>query len=320
MDIDSKTMARATLAINKAVRNFLFEPVRGINLIDIGFKEVGGREVDTAPAIRFHVNEKKDEIQLEDLTPLNHIQIDGFETDVLVGSYHPQQGWWRPRWSSGRRVDARRLDPLQGGCSISAETHYGAGTLGALVRDRDTGEPMILSNWHVLAHDWWAQPGQRIYQPGRLDGGRHADTVGRLVRDAMSKNLDAAVAEFTGSRQLINAQLEIGRVTGATGTSLGMLVTKYGRTTRRTEGRVTGMGGVARMPYGHVKCTIQNVITIKPRSGGEVSAGGDSGSVWMEQGSGRAVGLHFAGGDWPERALAMEMQPVLEALNVTIGT
>lgn len=321
MEIDSRTRVRASLAIRKAVSRYLFEPGQEINLIDLGIKEVAGREVAGPPVIRFHVTQKKDTASLEEVnvTPLHEMEIDGFETDIHVGSYEPQIGWWRPRPSSGRRGDTRRLDPLRGGCSISAETHHGAGTLGGLVRDRNTGKPMILSNWHILVHDWWARPGQRIYQPGRLDGGRYADTVARLVRNAMSHDLDAAVAELTGSRHLLNEQLSIGPVTGTTSPRPGMIVVKYGRTTRRTEGRITGIDGVAPMPYGHVRRTIRNVLTIVPRFGGEVSAGGDSGSWWIEQATGRAVGLHFAGGNYPERALAMEMQRVIDALNVNIG-
>jgi hypothetical protein len=31
-----------------------------------------------------------------------------------------------------------------------------------------------------------------------------------------------------------------------------------------------------------------------------------------------AIGLHFAGGDQPERALAIDLQPVLDALNIDL--
>ena len=33
----------------------------------------------------------------------------------------------------------------------------------------------------------------------------------------------------------------------------------------------------------------------------------------------QAVGLHFAGSDFPERALALDMQSVLDALNVDLA-
>ncbi|HHY94922.1 MAG TPA: hypothetical protein GX513_07920 [Firmicutes bacterium] len=79
-----------------------------------------------------------------------------------------------------------RIRPLVAGISIG---HYrgGAGTLGAVVRDRRTGELMILSNNHVLANvtdgaDGRASRGDPIRQPGGYDGGTEKDTVARLER------------------------------------------------------------------------------------------------------------------------------------------
>jgi endonuclease G len=134
----------------------------------------------------------------------------------------------------------------------------------------------------------------------------------------MASNLDAAVAELTGSRQLVNAQFDLKPVKGVGWAQLGMEVVKSGRKTDVTYGRVTGVEGTIRMSYSGVKRLIRNVITIVPRRGPEVSAGGDSGSFWLEEKTMHAVGLHFAGGDHPERALAIDMHPVLDALNVDL--
>ena len=97
-----------------------------------------------------------------------------------------------------------------------------------------------------------------------------------------------------------------------------MEVVKSGRGTNITHVRVTGVEGTARMPYSGVYRLIRNVVTIEPRKGLEVSAGGDSGSFWLQEETMLAVGLHFAGSDRPERALAVDMQPVLDALNVDL--
>jgi endonuclease G len=207
---------------------------------------------------------------------------------------------------------------MQGGISISNARVGGYGTLGGQVTDRETGKKMLLSNWHVLAGRWYAQPGWPIYQPGRGDGGNSADTVARLSRDAMAVNLDAAVAELTGSRLLIDDQFGLNPVTGVGWAQLGMAVLKSGRKTDITYGRVTGVEGTTRISYSGVSRLIRNVMTITPRQGSEVSAGGDSGSFWLEERSMHAVGLHFAGSDHPERALAIDMQPILDALNVTL--
>jgi hypothetical protein len=41
-------------------------------------------------------------------------------------------------------------------------------------------------------------------------------------------------------------------------------------------------------------------------------------SAWLDAETRQAVGLHFAGANLPETALAMDMQAVLEALNVDL--
>jgi hypothetical protein len=66
---------------------------------------------------------------------------------------------------------------------------------------------------------------------------------------------------------------------------------------------------------------IQDVVRVVPRPGAgnvEISMGGDSGSIWVDEASGKGIGLHFAGevGNAPEHGLATELQPVLEMLNV----
>ena len=149
---------------------------------------------------------------------------------------------------------------MRGGISVSVARDFSAGTLGGLVRDRTTGDLMILSNWHVLAAERWVAAGLPICQPGRLDGGMPYDVVATTTRHAMRQNIDAAVATLTGDRPLINDQLNIGSVTGVALPRLGMRVTKSGRTTGVTEGIITGVEGQARLWYGSMQRTIQHVI------------------------------------------------------------
>jgi endonuclease G len=178
---------------------------------------------------------------------------------------------------------------------------------------------MILSNWHVMARSWRSTPGQAIYQPGRRDGGGPSDHIADFTRHAMLVNLDAAVAELIGGRESTNRQLGLGPVTGVGQPHLGMEVVKSGRRTHNTDGRVTGVAGIAEMRYRGVERIIHNVMTIEPRRPAEqVSAGGDSGAWWLYEQTMQAIGLHFAGTDRPERALAIDMWSVLDALNVDI--
>jgi endonuclease G len=205
-----------------------------------------------------------------------------------------------------------------GGISISNEFHVTYGTLGGKVYDKKTGDEMILSNWHVLAADWRARRGQLIYQPGRLDGGTYKNTFAYLVRDAMSDNLDAAVARLNGNRQLVNEQLGLGAVSGVGNWQLGLTVVKSGRSSQITHGNIVEIESTVRIRYGHLERLIRDVMVIDPRNNDEISSPGDSGSWWLNEETREAVGLHFAGCNLPERALALNMQSVLNALSVEI--
>lgn len=325
MNNSQKHWGNVRSVLQQVASDWLYDP--NVMLIDYGWRERGGNLIENEPCIRVHVQQKFAEgLRLEMATRSGETRgpipesISGIPVDVQRGVYslHP----WRRRswWSLPAQNDPRKMrgDPMQGGVSVSNARLRGSGTLGGLVIDRTTGEAMILSNWHVLAGQWQAQVGWPICQPGYGDGGREADTVATLSRHAMSVNLDAAVARLTNSRQLINEQLDIGPVPGANWAQLGMTVIKSGRTTQTTRGRVTGVEGTIRLSYSGVTRLIRNVITITPHLEPEVSAAGDSGSFWLDEKTKHAVGLHFAGSDYPERALAMDMPPIFDALNVDI--
>lgn len=323
MNFEQQPVERVRNAMQEAIRNWIYDP--NVMLIDFGWPEKSGRVVeDEQLHIRVHVVEKFPlgptlEAAIEQGKTRSVIpeKIAGIPVDVPQGVYRLQSWFW-DRWSQRNSPRARRSAPMQGGISISNAYRYGYGTLGGLVEDRKTGTRMILSNWHVLAGSWSAQQGWPIYQPGWGDGGSRTDAVATLSRHVMSSNLDAAVAELTGDRQLINEQLELGPVRGVGWAQIGMAVVKSGRQTGVTRGQVTAIEGTLKINYSGVDRLIRNVLTIEPRLGPEVSAGGDSGSLWLQESSMRAVGLHFAGSDYPERALAIDLHPVLDALNVNL--
>ena len=323
MNVDPMTMVRARWALREAARNYLFDP--NVSLIDFGNPEHDGEIAQGELAIRIHVRKKLSGMALETAVAAGYTRpippsIGGFPTDVPEGNYRPHFWPWRGGRRPPRPANPRttRTDPMRGGISASDEYHNAAGTLGARVLDRTTGAAMILSNWHVLVASWGARPGQRIFQPGRLDGGTDADSVATLTRDAMSSNLDAAVATLDGSRGLINDQLDLGPVTGVGRAELGMELMKSGRTSGTTHAVVTAVEGIARMTYGYVERIIRNVVTLDPLNAGQVSEAGDSGSLWLDAATTRAIGLHFAGSSFPERGLALDIQAVLDALSVDL--
>ncbi len=319
MNIDQKTLAHARQALREAVRGWIYDP--NVRMIDFGWRERGGKLVENELCIRVHVVEKiapgpmleaTNEGVTRGLIPET---IGGFPVDVPQGAYRLHQQWRPPALPR-----ARRTAPMQGGISIANARLRGYGTLGGAVIDRETGAQMILSNWHVLVGLWHARPGWPIYQPGWGDGGTDADTVAKLSRDAMASSLDAAVAEITGARPLINAQFDLAPVEGVGWAEPGMAVVKSGRASGVTYGRVAGVEGTARMNYSGVNRLIRNVMTIDPRvEFSQVSTGGDSGSFWIHEETMNVVGLHFAGSDNPERALAIDIQPILDVLKVDIS-
>jgi hypothetical protein len=79
-----------------------------------------------------------------------------------------------------------KMRPALPGSSIG---HFkiSAGTFGAVVKDKNTGEKLILSNNHILANgsngsDGRAGVGDAILQPGTYDGGKPSDKIAKLVR------------------------------------------------------------------------------------------------------------------------------------------
>ena len=315
-------MDRATyLAAHAAVRGaeaFLMDPRREITEIDVGFSERPEVGASAGLMVRVDVAQKKPGPQLEAIgvAPLPG-RIDDFPVEINVRTY--RLGQWlaaTPRAASARG----RNDPLVGGISISDDRGFGAGTLGALVRDRATDEDLILSNFHVLG-EWGARPGSpRVLQPGRLDGGGGTSAVGSFLRHAMDFHLDAAVARPNGSRGISARIFGIGAIGPLAMPAIGQRLAKYGRSTGLTTGVVTGVAGSARLKYAGIPWLIRSIVAIDPVApGGLVSGPGDSGSCWVTDEPGhRAVALHFAGTDLPERALAVDLAPVCDALRVDL--
>jgi endonuclease G, mitochondrial len=330
MDIDPMKMAYARLAQHAAIRGHLSDP--NVSLIDIGLRRRKG-ELENELAIRFHVRRKLSKIELQSASeqgytrPMPRAITIGKETvttDVIKGDYQQELWRWggnRPR--PPRNNNAKRTDPLCGGLSISDPFRTTYGTLGGCVIDRTTGEVLILSNYHVLAIDLTTRAGLSIYQPGRMDGGGANDRIAALARHAMSVNIDAAVATLNSDgRPMINHQIGLGSVTGVANPQIGSQVVKSGATTQVTYGLVTGVEGVSEpIRYGNFRRIITHVMRIEPQQiEDRVSAGGDSGSWWLDQATRQAVGLHFAGQFQPDTALAINMVVVLDALNVDIDT
>ena len=122
-------------------------------------------------------------LSAEDVIPP---ELEGMRTDVYeVGYLRAQQAQQTPK---------RRFRPMiPPGVSIG---HYKvtAGTFGALVTDKTTGERFVLSNNHVLANSNDSLIGDAILQPGAIDGGQNpGDLVATLERFVKLRYTDEPV-------------------------------------------------------------------------------------------------------------------------------
>lgn len=201
-----------------------------------------------------------------------------------------------------KRENQERQRPLKIGYSIG---HYKitAGTLGCFAKRAGDKKGMyILSNNHVMACSNDAKVGDKIYQPGKHDGGTDKDTVAKLhsfVRLAKEHNkVDGALALIESGIEFDTSSLaEFGQYGGTSDGELevGMEVRKYGRTTGATRGKVSAieMDNV-RVNYGSAGVlAFDNQIEVKGKQ--QFSAGGDSGSLVCNS-KNQGVGLLFAGG------------------------
>ena len=148
----------------------------GVTAVDYGVAYKDGKPTDRL-AVRFHVGRKK---PARDLKTHQRVPrtIGEVPVDVLATGY-------RLHAASPRSVN----DVLCPGISVGSLRSKTTGTLGALVRDNNTGQLCILSNWHVLCGDTEAAAGDKISQPGPMDlGSNPAHEVASLESGAVSRN------------------------------------------------------------------------------------------------------------------------------------
>jgi hypothetical protein len=250
--------------------------------------------------------------------------VNGIKTDVievtpkLLASFTPGQIPPFDTVAQKTYDPHNRFDPLIGGISIgpcrAVPGGFGEGTLGAVLLDAVSEQPLLLSNFHVMAVDANGKQGDQMAQPGLLA------TVGQLVPanvvgslERWAEQLDAAVASPSG-RGVDFQILGIGQITGSNQAVSGMHgipVRKSGATTGVTHGTMDGTEGNWTNP------NRTNVLSITGPIGSKFSDFGDSGSVIVDNDN-KIVGLLFAGGDGPNAyyGFAIAIGPVLTALGL----
>ena len=318
MKIDPATR-RAKAAIEKDLLSR-----KGVTGVGVGEKISDGKRTGK-PCIRVYVKKKlpKSKLAKGEVIPA---EINGVPTDVIEREFvlHPAAVALD---DLRLQADSATYDPLTGGVSIGPCRAVGGfvyvGTLGLVVEDNDTGDPMMLSNFHVMCIDDGWTVGDAIAQPGRPDGGScPADIVGELSRAVLGGQVDGAVAAITNRGH--NCRItEIGNVLGtATGVDAEP-VRKRGRTTELTHGFVDDTSLSVTIDYGDglgdVTLTNQIGIEVDASQSAQFGNSGDSGSVVVNE-SEEVIGLYFAGTTDGSYGVANPIGAVLSALNVRLCT
>lgn len=230
-----------------------------------------------------------------------------------------------------------RIRPIRPGFSIG-HVNITAGTIGTFCYDLLPGATVtppangfgtpstyyVLSNNHILANSNRAQLGDPIVQPGPIDGGLYPrDVIGYLRRyipiqfapaiplDQHNNIADCAIAEVDlkdiNRRPLwMVAPLSWSRKDRLV---VGDLVMKNGRTSGFSTGKVLSLSVTIDVGYGNnqtARFKDQILVT-------NISAGGDSGSIVLNQAS-SIVGLVFAGS--PEVTVCNHFEHVRALLRI----
>lgn len=300
--------------------------------VGIGYKATGGKDTGVL-ALVVYVDKKEAKKSLKEGVVPDKVTAD-INMAAVPTATHNEQGSSYDAQTLEAITDVKeigvieaqaftaKLRPARPGYSIG---HYKitAGTFGALVRD--TCSPCrihILSNNHVLANSNAASIGDPILQPGAYDGGQlSADTIAKLTRfvpiqyGAPEKyNLvDCAIATPLDQRLVSASIVGQGIPRGTTEAQLGMVVTKSGRTTQITSGKVIDVNATVAVNYGSSGTAyFRNQIITEA-----MSQGGDSGSLLLTK-DGLATGLLFAGS--PQVTIFNHIHNVLMALGVELVT
>jgi len=245
---------------------------------------------------------------------------------------------------TGRVRTQNRLRPPFSGCSVG-HVDVTCGTLGCYVKYGESRTLGILSNNHVLANTNLAKERDPIIQPGSADGGQLPhDTIALLANfipiatDGRSRNFfDAAIAEV-GNKSIapgtdlsrffsISENNAPVRLSSATPAKLNpkQNVAKWGRTTKRTEGRVVAIN-VTNLEVDYddaMMAVFDGQISIEGVGKGAFSKGGDSGSLVVTE-SLEPAALIFAGtdtGGTNNRGIsyATPLQPLLARLRAEVA-
>jgi hypothetical protein len=280
--------------------------ILAITNIGIGAKEVGDEITDDF-AFRVYVPMK---LPPGDVPTAWRIppRIQGVLTDVLEAS------------PTAALVDTRKVRPLRGGIQLKNEfvqddTQTLAGTIGCLVRFIDSFEIMALTCEHVTLAGQ-ASVGVAVGQPSYVVSCCCCtyNSIGKVFRARKSDRLDCAIvqldADIASEVELadgVNVVEGVGTLAGAAQAVCFENVTKRGRTTELTTGRVVDV------------LFEGSQILIEPTAPATFADVGDSGSIIVNSAR-RVIGLLWATDSATRtRGVANHIGPVMRELQIAIA-
>ena len=323
----------------------------GAHSVMIGEKIVDGRPVP-AIVFSVERKLPPGEVAAQGLDIIPQITMIGdtpYHTDVIEATYSPlllrvppaaqslavalqsagslQATVWQQCWNS----------PVPGGAQIAPRNANWVGTLGAAVEYRDGRSSPdwrygFLTNYHVACGGQYG-PGSSIMQPfgqspsppiGTLIFSPHPRQTNGTADVALVDSMPPRAGNWPGGlvttrpHQIASSAGDLVKIS-ASPVPLKEVkipdhrVWKSGRTTGRTAGRVAGVGNFT-VGYGNESVMFRRmlVITAVDGAGGDFSAPGDSGSLVLENGTNRPLGLLFAGGGG--QTIVMPIEYPLQAL------
>lgn len=266
----------------------------------VGVKDVGigyamkDDKLTNEPAIIVLVAKKKDlnYINEQELIPK---EIDGIRIDIIESNPVEDTDPYS------------RFEKVLGGISISSARLNGGGTLGGILYDRVTNEPMGLTNWHVAKRNR-GKFGDYIVQPAWT--GLNDNSIGTVAD--WNKNYDCVKIALTERAvEVYSKQNDIvGNIQGITRPLAGMAVQKSGARTGVT--------------YGRIQSIFAASVVIVPNAGRtppdtEISDSGDSGSLWItDDAQMLAVALHWGGDVNSYKAYANDLTIIADLFNLKI--
>lgn len=180
---------------------------RGVLGVGIGKKEVRGQATE-AMSIKILVEEKI----RESLLPTSEMlpkEIDGVPTDVIsISSDDPLLSVRLRQSPMPENERTKRWRPAPGGVSVGHYLLDGAGTLGCWVSDSRSGEPLLLSCWHVIANSGNCKKGDPVLQPAVLDGGKLPDDIIAYLERWIDVQMIVSTHDPDDARQRLKDLLE----------------------------------------------------------------------------------------------------------------